>query len=305
MTNAPNLTKACCVPKRDGAAPKATLGATKSQSAHDQAWKSRAVSIPGGLSHAGTDMPVIAVDREGPKRPVTLKPFRIDPFAVTNRWFSEFISDTNYKTDADRYGWSLVFFDFADPTIQYRRVAATPWWCQVHGANWKHPNGPNSNIDALLDHPVTHVSWNDALAFAKWAQGALPSEAQWETAARAGDANAIYPWGDQEPTDEAPLCNIWQGSFPDSNTGKDGFLGTAPVDSFTPNEFGLHNMSGNVWEWCLNGTGEQPSEDELRLLKGGSFMCHKSYCYRYRIAARTFAGASTSSSHVGFRLISG
>lgn len=305
MTDAPNVTKACCVPKRDGAAPEAALGATKSQSAHDQSWKSRAVSIPGGLTHVGTDMPVIAVDREGPKRPVTLKPFWIDPFTVTNRWFSEFISDTNYKTDADRYGWSLVFFDLADPTIQYRRVAATPWWCQVHGANWKHPNGPNSSIDALLDHPVTHVSWNDALAFAKWAQGALPSEAQWETAARAGDANAIYPWGDQEPTDDVPLCNIWQGSFPDNNTGKDGFLGTAPVDSFPPNEFGLHNMSGNVWEWCLNGTGEQPSEDEPRLLKGGSFMCHKSYCYRYRIAARTFAGASTSSSHVGFRLISG
>ncbi|GAA6208689.1 formylglycine-generating enzyme family protein [Cognatishimia sp. WU-CL00825] len=304
MKDQPDIIKVCCIPKREGEAPKRSAGSAPIAATCSQTWKSRTVSISGGTSHVGTDLPVIRVDEEGPRKPVYLKPFRIDPFTVTNRWFSEFINDTDYQTDAERYGWSLVFFDFADPNIQYRRVAATPWWCQVHGANWKHPDGPKSNINARLDHPVTHVSWNDALAFAKWAKGVLPSEAEWETAARAGNPNAIYPWGDQEPTDDVPLCNIWQGTFPENNTGQDGFLGTAPVDSFPANGFGLHNMSGNVWEWCLGGEGEHPSEDAPRLLKGGSFMCHKSYCYRYRIAARTFAGASTSSSHVGFRLIS-
>lgn len=300
--------KACCVPAIAKSAPNVSQSnVTLSEDARNS-WRARAVTIPGGDSTIGTDNPYFTVDAEGPKRTTELAPFLIDPWTVTNRWFGEFITATGYLTDAERYGWSLVFWALTDPKGSYRRVAHTPWWCMVEGARWDRPNGPDSDIEGLNDHPVTHVSWNDAMAFAKWAGGTLPDEAQWEHAARGGNPAATYPWGDQEPTDEAPLCNIWQGRFPEENTCIDGYMATAPVDSFQANPFGLYNMAGNVWEWCRPAkesviTASMDPNDPPQLLKGGSFMCHKSYCYRYRIAARTFAGASTTSSHTGFRIV--
>jgi formylglycine-generating enzyme required for sulfatase activity len=276
--------------------------------------RDRLTAIPGGRAIVGTDAPFFPGDGEGPERPVMLKPFHIDPHTVPNAWFERFIAATGYRTDAERFGWSLVFKSMAPDDPDAKFIVETPWWQKVAGADWAHPFGPASSCDGLEDHPVVHVSWTDAQAFAKWAGGRLPGEAEWEHAAKGGDPSARYPWGNTEPTDDEPLCNIWQGSFPDHNTGKDGYLGTAPVGSLTPNAHGLHNMSGNVWEWCADTfrlrspnkrarlANQRALAENIRVLKGGSFMCHKSYCYRYRVAARTGATADTSTGHTGFRI---
>jgi formylglycine-generating enzyme len=281
----------------------------------DEFWKARCIFIRGGETVVGTQEPKLPQDGESPPRKVRLKPFLIDPFCVTNKWFAEFVDSTGYVTDAERYGWSLVFWSFTNPEGQYQRVRETPWWCKVDGAMWAKPNGPESSIENLADHPVTHVSWNDASAFARWASARLPTEAEWESAARGDISEAIYPWGEDEPTDEHPLCNIWQGEFPQINTVTDGYAATAPVASFAENSVGTFNMVGNVWEWCadsfmirsqrkaarLRNSASRANGD--RLVKGGSYLCHKSYCYRYRIAARTGVSADTSAGHTGFRLV--
>jgi formylglycine-generating enzyme required for sulfatase activity len=189
------------------------------------------------------------------------------------------------------------------------------WWIKVDGACWSRPEGPGSSISERLDHPVAHVSWNDAIAFATWAGGRLPNEVEWEHAAKGGKDTARFPWGNEEPDDEnAGFCNIWQGTFPFVNTATDGFVGTAPVDSFRANEFGLFNMCGNVWEWCseqfrvrsLAAAARDRNRNAIanreRTMKGGSFLCHRSYCYRYRIAARIGHSPDTSASNTGFRI---
>lgn len=187
------------------------------------------------------------------------------------------------------------------------------WWRQVFGANWKMINGPGSEDTCLGNHPVVHVSHNDALAFANWANGRLPIEAEWEHAARGGKGDVLFPWGDQEPDDEHFLpCNIWQGNFPHYNTGADGYDATAPVDAFEPNGYGLYNMVGNAWEWTAGPYTARAQNAKARkhaaamkgsmVLKGGSFMCHKSYCFRYRIAARSGNTPDSTTSHMGFRI---
>lgn len=170
-------------------------------------------------------------------------------------------------------------------------MAAAPWWRQVHGADWRHPEGPGSDISQRLDHPVVHVSQNDARAYCAHAGLRLPTEPEWELAARGGLVQKRFPWGDELTPDGEHRCNIWQGTFPTHNTLEDGYFGTAPVDAFPPNGFGLHNVSGNVWEWCA-GVGVQ---------RGGSYLCHKSYCNRYRLGARTAGAPDSSSGNVGFR----
>ncbi len=268
----------------------------------------------GRTSFIGTDRPALKPDGEAPRRPFRLKPFGIERHAVTAERFAVFVEDTGYVTEAEVFGWSFVFQAFLPAGLEAQAPAGTPWWRKVDGACWSRPEGPGSDLAGRERHPVTHVSWNDAQAFAAWSGGRLPTEAEWEHAARGGAADRRFPWGDEEPTDERIFCNIWQGRFPDLNTAADGFHGTAPVDAFDPNPAGLHNMCGNVWEWCqdafrtrsLSRTGRardrEAAAEAERTMKGGSYLCHASYCYRYRIAARLGRNPDTSTGHIGFRL---
>jgi formylglycine-generating enzyme required for sulfatase activity len=273
------------------------------------------VLLPGGEFLMGTDdAEGFPGDGEGPVRPVRLDAFRIDAHAVSNDRFAAFASETGYVTDAERIGWSYVFAGFASGELRRTspRPAGTPWWCGVAGARWDRPLGPGSDLDGLGDHPVVHVSWNDAAAYAHWAGKRLPTEAEWEYAARGGLEQRRYPWGDELDPQGDYRCNIWRGTFPSKNLASDGYRGTAPVDAFEPNGFGLYNTSGNVWEWCAdwwttdhpagltaNPTG--PAAGSAKVIRGGSHMCHKSYCNRYRVAARTANEPDASSGHAGFR----
>lgn len=272
------------------------------------------VWFSGGVSSIGTDSPVIAGDGEGPRRQIRLASFGLEKHAVSNRRFAAFVAETGYRTEAERFGWSFVFHLFVRDGTMTAQPVGLPWWHQVAGACWNAPEGPGTGLDGRLDHPVVHVSANDARAFADWAGGRLPSEAEWEHAARAGRPDVRYPWGDAEPDDRTICCNIWQGRFPHENSALDGYVGTAPVEAFQPNPAGLYNMSGNVWEWTADrfhipsstqGARHRNAEARAsgdRVLKGGSYLCHISYCYRYRIAARIGHSADTSTGHIGFRV---
>ncbi len=219
-------------------------------------------------------------------------------------------------TDAERYEWSFVFAGLLpDDFEETRAVAQTPWWRQVYGANWKHPEGPQSSIDDRADHPVVHVSWNDASAFADWTGKRLPTEAEWEFAARGGLERKLFPWGNDLEPDGEHRMNVWQGKFPTENSLADGYLGTAPVDAFPPNGYGLHNMTGNVWEWCADwydpGYYRTTPEDDpkgpehgtSRVMRGGSYLCHASYCRRYRVGARSANEPESSTGNLGFRCV--
>jgi formylglycine-generating enzyme len=307
-------TQSCCPPMR-GTPAGPSAGALRGGEIAAPPGLAEAVWLPGGSSFVGTDLPFLHDDGEAPRRPVRLKPFGIERSCVTNTRFRDFVMQTGYVTDAERYGWSFVFADLVDAEVA--RAALSPveasWWLRVDGACWREPEGSGSDIEGRLDHPATHISWNDAGAFARWAGGRLPTEAEWEYAARGGRSGP-FPWGDEEPTDQNPLCNIWQGRFPDLNLGTDGYLATAPVISFQPNSFGLYNTVGNVWEWCsdvfrirsLSSRAKQRNAEaasqKQRVLKGGSFLCHRSYCYRYRVAARIGREPDSGASHLGFRI---
>ncbi|MEO3470408.1 formylglycine-generating enzyme family protein [Roseomonas sp. CAU 1739] len=305
--------KACCVPSRTTAA---TVAATpRADAMPASARRNHVVDIPGGAATIGTDAPVFRGDGEGPARRVTLRAFRLDACAVTNARFAAFVAAAGYRTEAERFGWSFVFRDFLLPGQVAESPEATPWWCKVDGACWHAPEGPGSSVVDRPDHPVIHVSWTDAVAFADWVGGRLPSEAEWEHAARGGATDARFPWGDEEPTDDtAHLCNIWQGAFPQRNTLADGFAGAAPVGCYPPNAHGLYDMAGNVWEWtgdpfrvrslgvAAKARNRAAAAAKERVMKGGSYLCHRSYCYRYRIAARVGHSPDISAGHTGFRL---
>ncbi|MEV8611653.1 formylglycine-generating enzyme family protein [Amycolatopsis sp. NPDC051373] len=237
-------------------------------------------------------------DREGPVREVTVAPFAIDAYAVTNARFAEFVEATGHRTEAEDFGWTYVFAKFVPGALRKisPRPEQTPWWCGVAGAYWQAPEGPHSSVEDRWDHPVVHVSWNDALAYCAWAGRRLPTEAEWEYAARGGLDQARFPWGDELTPGGEHRCNIWQGRFPVHNTEEDGHVGTAPVNAFWPNGFGLYNVSGNVWEWCADRF-----DPENRSMRGGSYLCHESYCNRYRVAARTGNTPDSSSGNTGFR----
>jgi formylglycine-generating enzyme len=255
-------------------------------------------------------------DGEGPVRRVTLDAFWIDACAVSNAEFARFVEATGHVTTAEQFGWSFVFAGLLPEDFPPTRgVASAPWWRQVEGACWHQPEGSHTDVDARGDHPAVHVSWDDAQAYCAWAAKRLPTEAEWERAARGGLEGKVYPWGDElEPGGEHRM-NVWQGSFPTRNTLADGFLGTCPVDAFLPNGLGLYNTTGNVWEWCSDWyhpdfhtrqgrTNPQgPQRGTHRSTRGGSYLCHASYCRRYRVAARNSLTPDSSIGNTGLRCV--
>lgn len=278
------------------------------------------VALEGGpFLMGGEDSEVWGADGEGPTREVTLDPFWIDQTTVTNDAFSEFVEATGYETEAERYGWSFVFYNQIPKGhrkhVQFTSVEGTSWWARLDKANWRKPGGPGTNTNRLGEHPVVHVSWQDSVAYAAWAGKRLPTEAEWEYASRGGLENKIYPWGDILMPEGKHRCNIWQGQFPQNDTAEDGYASTAPAKSFRANGYGLYHCVGNVWEWTadwfspnwhLSGPRQNPKGPDAgssRVIKGGSYLCHESYCNRYRNSARTKNTPDSSTGHTGFRCV--
>src|SRR5262245_28108938 len=304
------------------------------------------VLIPGGEFVMGSDDPA-APRNERPAFRVKLDGYWMDDHEVTNAEFRRFVEATGYVTTAEKVpDWeemkkqlppgtqkppaenfvsgSMVF---VPPTGPVPLNNAGQWWHWVPGACWKRPEGPDTHLIGREDHPVVHVSWDDAVAYCKWAGKRLPTEAEWEFAARGMLADKKYIWGDDPPTDDSKLANIWQGDFPYRNLNLDGFERTAPVRSYPPNGYGLYDMAGNVWEWCSDwyhveayarvaGTGlvtsppalreyRDPQEPSvpMRVIRGGCFRCHVSYCEGYRPGARRGIAQDTGMSHIGFRCV--
>jgi formylglycine-generating enzyme required for sulfatase activity len=276
------------------------------------------VSVEGGAFRMGSER---FYPEERPARPARVGPFRIDATPVTNARFARFVAETGYVTLAERpaadlpEGGSAVFFPTAGPVDL---SDPSHWWRLVDGACWRRPLGPGSDLTGLGEHPVVHVSWGDAAAFAQWAGKRLPTEAEWEFAARGGLEGAEYAWGNALSPDGLVLANTWQGPFPHANSLADGWARTSPVRSFAGNGYGLFDMIGNVWEWTADdwslpgraaGTGRTCcSPDGARsahrkVLKGGSYLCSPDYCKRYRPAARHPQPADSPTGHVGFRCV--
>ncbi|NEU79405.1 formylglycine-generating enzyme family protein [Nostoc sp. UIC 10630] len=289
------------------------------------------VLIPGGIFNMGADDSGFVEERTA--KNVTVTSFCIDKYEVTNAQFAEFVKATKYVTvaqrplpkeqfpdlpDEQRLPGSLVFHQ---PKQGIKQVQFLSWWHWTPGANWQHPFGSDSTIVGKENYPVVHIAYEDALAYAIWAGKSLPTEAQWEYAARGGLDGATYTWGNQYSEKKA---NTWQGIFPFFNTKADGYIGTAKVGSFSANGYGLYDMTGNVWEWTsdwfslghdnkahsVNPTGasksfdpKKPTEIALHVIKGGSYLCAPNYCSRYRPAARESQAPDTGTSHIGFRLV--
>jgi len=306
----------CCLPSEErntGSVESLHVAFEKGPGHHDD------VLLPGGFIQMGDHFSEGYLSNgELPLHEVELDSFRMDPTAVTNEQFASFIAATGYRTEAEMFGTSAVFHLNVESDSQGIAGSArgAPWWINVRGADWAHPLGNMSTWGDYTDHPVVHVSHNDALAYCSWAGRRLPTEAEWEYAARGGLHGQRYPWGNDLLTaDGGHMCNIWQGNFPATNTGSDGFIGTAPVRSFPPNNYGLFEISGNVWEWCAdwflpkyykNSPAKNPQGPTIgtgRVMRGGSFLCHDSYCNRYRVAARNSNTPDSSTNNCGFRTV--
>jgi formylglycine-generating enzyme required for sulfatase activity len=280
------------------------------------------VLLSGGTFLMGTDDPVgFYVDGEVPVREVRVDAFWIDETSVTNDAFGKFIEETGYRTDAEAFNWSYVFHLFLSDEMKRelyckgRCLPGLEWWFAVEGADWAHPEGPGSSVKGRMDHPAVHVSWRDAQAYCRWAGKRLPTEAEFEYAARGGLVQKRYVWGDELTPGGRHMCNIWQGDFPRRNTAEDGFAGTSPVRTYEPNGCGLYDMAGNIWEWMfdrwspdfhVSGPRDNPlgpPSGDRRVTRGGSYLCHDSYCNRYRVAARTSNTPDSSAGNTGFRCV--
>lgn len=281
------------------------------------------VKLDGGVFLMGTeDSDAWADDGEGPIREVRVSPFWIDRTTVTNADFKRFVEATGYVSESERFGWSFVFAGQLPRSRRSKLKASTvqnlQWWYGVEGASWRKPEGPGSNILKRMDHPVVHVSWADAHAYCVWAGKRLPTEAEWEFAARGGLVQKKYAWGDELTPGGKHRCNIWQGRFPEVNTAEDGYAWTAPARSFQANGYGLYNMAGNVWQWCADwfhptwhitaspltrDNPRGPDAGQNKVMRGGSFLCHASYCNRYRVAARTANTPDSATTNCGFRCV--
>ena len=287
------------------------------------------IRIPGGAFLMGSEE---FYPEELPVRTVTVDGFWIEPRPVTVGEFQRFVEATGYVTVAER-PLDATDFPGADPAVLVPGSAvffategpvpldSMVWWRYVPGACWYAPEGPGSDVSGRTHHPVTQVAYEDAEAYARWAGKALPTESEWERAARGGLEGARFAWGDEESPDGQWLANVWQGQFPWENLVVDGFAGTSPVGSFAPNGYGLYDMIGNVWEWtCQRGaaasmqSGASPpccappdqgptSPDSTRIIKGGSHLCAPNYCLRYRPSARQAQAVDTSTSHIGMRCV--
>jgi len=302
------------------------------------------VLIPGGTLNMGGDNPQ-ADANEYPKHHVEINSFWMDTYEVTNTQFAQFVEATGYVTIAEKaIDWEQMKKEVApgtpkpsddllqpgalvfQPTSQPVRLDnPAQWWHWTLGADWKHPIGPQSDIEDKMDHPVVQIAWDDAAAYAKWADKRLPAEAEWEWAARGGKENMIYPWGNEDVNTGKPKANFWQGLFPYQNKQVDGYYASAPVGSFPPNGYGLYDMAGNVWEWCSdwldvefyhkpealmsNTKGPKSANNPTRpllqekVMRGGSFLCNDDYCSGYRNARRMGSGPDTGLNHTGFRCV--
>lgn len=306
----------CCTPARTDAAVAGELDSSAipaSSGAREQS----EVHLPGGTFLMGDSFHEGYVgDGEGPVHEVEVGPFSIDTTCVTVSEFARFVEATGYSTEAEKFGNSAVFHlavlaDREDIVGNY----GVPWWLAVRGADWRHPYGPKSDVAGLTDHPVVHVSHNDALAYCAWAGRDLPTEAEWEYAARGGVAGLRFPWGNELEPGGAHRANVWQGEFPRRNNAADGWMTTAPVKTYEPNGFGLYQMVGNVWEWCADWFSPStyrnsphrdprgPATGQARVTRGGSYLCHHSYCSRYRVAARSSNTPDSSTGNTGFRTV--
>jgi formylglycine-generating enzyme len=276
--------------------------------------------LAGGEFLMGNDRPYgFPEDGEGPVHTVTLDAFWIDETTVTNEQFAAFVEATRYRTESERFGWSFVFAGHLTKNQQaattHLRTVGTEWWCRVDGADWRHPEGPGSHIKKRWGHPVVHVSWHDATAYAAWAGKRLPTEAEWEYAARAGTSGTMFWWGDELEPEGKHRMNVWQGHFPSENTEADGHYGLAPARSYRANPYGLYQMTGNVWEWCADwfsphyyresprANPHGPAASERRVMRGGSYLCHASYCNRYRVDARSSNTPDSATTNLGFRCV--
>ncbi len=308
----------CCSPDRPGGSRRLVEPAPGELTVSGPAIRrpTELVPIPGGDFIMGTDDPLgYAADGEGPAHRVAVSAYRIAAHTVTNAEFATFVTATGHRTTAEELGSSFVFVGLLPegfpPT---RAVAAAPWWREVPGATWRRPEGPVSTLSGREHHPVVHVSWYDALAYCRWAGVRLPTEAEWERAARGPEEGHHFPWGDEREPGGQHRMNVFQGRFPERDTGDDGWVGTCPVGTFPANAFGLHEVTGNVWEWCADWFApdfyrrspvEDPAGPETgtaRVLRGGSYLCHESYCWRYRVDSRSANTPDSSAGNVGFRV---
>ena len=253
----------------------------------------------------------------------SIEAFLMDETEVTNAQFSEFVKATNYITVAEKeIDWNEMAKSLPPDAMRPPDSLLQPgslvfqktekvvplndpsrWWSFTIGANWKKPNGPDDNLDGKENHPVVHIAWDDAVAYANWAGKRLPTEKEWEWAAQAGDTKVTYPWGNENVNQGKPKANFWQGVFPFINENTDGHLLTAPVKSYPPNKYGLYDMAGNVWEWCTDWRIDSHGRTSEKIIKGGSFLCNDSYCSGYRISNRMGSTPDTGLSHTGFRCV--